>query len=204
MSAFLDRWLALADRLSVYAVRIAGLMILASAMLISYDVLVRKFLLITVGGADELAGYAFAVGTSWAFAFTLLRRANVRVDALYSRLPSRACAFLDLLGLVCLLVFVGYLAWRAALVLQDSILFSTRATTPLATPLWIPQSLWVAGFSLFLFAIVPLIFIVAQALVTGDDARVSRLAGARTNEEDAAEEKEQAARLTTLKTIRER
>jgi TRAP-type mannitol/chloroaromatic compound transport system permease small subunit len=204
MSAFLDRWLALADRLSVYAVRAAGLLILSSAMLISYDVLVRKFLNITIGGADELAGYAFAVGTSWALAFTLLRRANVRVDALYSRLPRRVCAFLDLLGLVCLLIFVGYLTWRAALVLQDSLLFSTRATTPLATPLWIPQSMWLAGFSLFLFAIVPLILAVIQALVTGDYARVSRLAGARTTEEDAADEKEQAIRLANLKTIEER
>jgi TRAP-type mannitol/chloroaromatic compound transport system permease small subunit len=204
MTALLDRWLALADRLSTYAVRAAGALILASAVLIGVDVLLRKFALVTLGGADELSGYAFAIGTSWALAFTLLRRANVRVDALYGRLPRRVCAALDLLGLVCLLVFVGYLTIRAAFVLQDSLLFATRATTPLATPLWIPQSLWLAGFALFLVTILPLIARTAIALAAGDLPRVSALAGARTVEEDAADERENAVRLTTLPTGAER
>lgn len=204
MTAFLDRWLALADRLSVIAVRAAGALILASAVLIGVDVLLRKFALVTLGGADELSGYAFAIGTSWALAFTLLRRANVRVDALYSRLPRRACAALDLLGLVCLLVFVGYLTIRAAFVLQDSLLFATRATTPLATPLWIPQALWLVGFALFLATILPLIARTAIALAAGDLPGVSALAGARTVEEDAQDERETAVRVTTIPTGAER
>jgi TRAP-type mannitol/chloroaromatic compound transport system permease small subunit len=195
LTSLLHRWIGLADRLATWAVRIAGAMMLAAALLVSADVLMRKFASVTIGGADELSGYAFAVGTSWALAFTLLRRANVRVDALYARLPERVAAALDLLALLSLLVFVGYLTWRASLVLQDSLLFSARATTPLATPLWIPQSLWLAGFGLFLFTILPLIAAVAIALVTGDRATVRRLAGARTLEEEAAEEKSHTAGL---------
>ncbi|MDB5558485.1 MAG: transporter small permease [Enterovirga sp.] len=189
MTRFLHHWIGLADRLATWAVRIAGAMMLAAAILVSVDVLLRKFATLTVGGADELSGYAFAVGTSWALAFTLLRRANVRVDALYARLPERVAAMLDLLSLLSLLVFVGYLTWRASLVLQDSLLFSARATTPLATPLWIPQSLWLVGFGLFLFTILPLIATVALALVRGDRVTVRRLAGARTLEEEAVEER---------------
>lgn len=189
MTRFLHHWIGLADRLATWAVRIAGAMMLAAAILVSVDVLLRKFATLTVGGADELSGYAFAVGTSWALAFTLLRRANVRVDALYARLPERVAAMLDLLSLLSLLVFVGYLTWRASLVLQDSLLFSARATTPLATPLWIPQSLWLVGFGLFLFTILPLITTVALALVRGDRVTVRRLAGARTLEEEAVEER---------------
>jgi TRAP-type mannitol/chloroaromatic compound transport system permease small subunit len=189
VTRFLHHWIGLADRLATWAVRIAGAMMLAAAILVSVDVLLRKFATLTVGGADELSGYAFAVGTSWALAFTLLRRANVRVDALYARLPERLAAMLDLLSLLSLLVFVGYLTWRASLVLQDSLLFSARATTPLATPLWIPQSLWLVGFGLFLFTILPLIATVALALVRGDRVTVRRLAGARTLEEEAVEER---------------
>jgi TRAP-type mannitol/chloroaromatic compound transport system permease small subunit len=189
VTRFLHHWIGLADRLATWAVRIAGAMMLAAAILVSVDVLLRKFATLTVGGADELSGYAFVVGTSWALAFTLLRRANVRVDALYARLPERLAAMLDLLSLLSLLVFVGYLTWRASLVLQDSLLFSARATTPLATPLWIPQSLWLVGFGLFLFTILPLITTVALALVRGDRVTVRRLAGARTLEEEAVEER---------------
>lgn len=184
----LDRWLGLADRLSRYAIWIGGAMVLASAFLVSVDVLLRKLLLVSLGGADELSGYAFAIGTTWALAFTLLRRANVRVDALYVRLPQALCAILDILALLSLGLFLGLLTWQAWAVLETSLAFSARATTPLATPLWIPQILWLAGLILFVFTLVPLLLRALFALLGGDLATVRRLAGARSIEEDAADE----------------
>ncbi len=195
MTSFLDTWLALAERLSRIAVRVAGAVMLLAAALVGFDVLVRKLFSITLGGADELTGYAFAVGTAWALSFTLLQRGHVRVDALYSRLPLRVAAVLDLLSLLSLTVFVGYLTVRAHAVLGDTLLFATRATTPLATPLWIPQSLWLAGLALFIFTVVPLTLRVAIALAAGDLARVRALAGARSLEEEAASESSHTASL---------
>ncbi len=193
----LDRWLDLADRLSRYAIWIGGAMVLASALLVSVDVLLRKLLLISLGGADELSGYAFAIGTAWALGFTLLRRANVRVDALYTHLPPAICAVLDILALLALGLFVGLLAWQAWAVLDTSLVFGARATTPLATPLWIPQSLWLIGLVLFVFTLLPLLLRALLALLSGDLATVRRLAGARSIEEDAAEETAHTAALKT-------
>ncbi len=184
----LDAWIALADRIAVIAVRAAGGLILAAAVLIGIEVLLRRFAGISLGGADELSGYAFVIGTTWALAFTLLRRANVRVDAVYCRLPAPVTGWLDLAGLGALIVFVGYIGWRGIAVLEDSLTFATRATTPLATPQWLPQSLWLAGFALFLFAALPLALRVLLALISGDRQRVQQLAGARSLQEDAAEE----------------
>lgn len=195
MTSFLDTWLSLARTLSRIAVRVAGAVMLLSAALVGFDVIVRKLFAITLGGADELTGYAFVVGTAWALSFTLLERGHVRVDALYSRLPLRVAAILDLVSLVALTTFVGYLTVRAHAVLGDSLLFSTKATTPLATPLWIPQTLWLAGLCLFVFTIVPLTLRVAIALFTGDLAQVRALAGARSLEEDAASESAHTAGL---------
>ncbi|WP_300302167.1 TRAP transporter small permease subunit [Ferrovibrio sp.] len=196
MIMLLDRWLGLADRLSRYAIWAGGALVLASAFLVSVDVLLRKLLLISVGGADELSGYAFAIGTAWALAFTLLRRANVRVDALYTRLPRVLCAMLDILALASLGGFIALLTWQAWDVLGTSIAFSARATTPLQTPLWMPQSLWVIGLALFLFTLLPLLLRALFALLGGDLDTVRRLAGARTIEEDAADE---AAHTASLK-----
>lgn len=196
MIMLLDRWLGLADRLSRYAIWIGGALVLASAFLVSIDVLLRKLLLVSVGGADELSGYAFAIGTTWALAFTLLRRANVRVDALYVRLPRAACAILDILALLSLGGFLLLLTWQAWDVLGTSISFAARATTPLQTPLWMPQSLWVIGLALFLFTLLPLLLRALFALLGGDLDTVRRLAGARTIEEDAADE---AAHTASLK-----
>lgn len=191
----LDRWLDLAGRLSRYAIWFGGTLMLAAAFLVSFDVVVRKLFALSLGGADELSGYAFAIGTTWALAFTLLQRANVRVDALYIRLPRTVCAVLDIFALLSLGLFVGLLTWQAWAVLETSLAFSARATTPLATPLWIPQSLWLGGLALFAFTWIPLLLRTVAALLGGDIAGVSRLAGARTIEEDAATESAHVAHL---------
>ncbi len=196
MILLLDRWLGFADRLSRYAIWIGGTLVLASAILVSVDVILRKLLLVSLGGADELSGYAFAIGTTWALAFTLLRRANVRVDALYIHLPRVICAILDILALAALGGFLALLTWQAWDVLGTSLAFTARATTPLQTPLWIPQSLWLTGLVLFLFTITPLLLRSLFALLGGDLAKVRSLAGARTIEEDAADE---AAHTATIK-----
>jgi TRAP-type mannitol/chloroaromatic compound transport system permease small subunit len=184
----LDRWLSLARVVARWAVRCAGAAIFASAALVSVDVLGRKFFSVSVGGADEISGYAFAIATSWALAFVLLERANVRVDALYIHLPKPLTALLDLLALLTLGLFVLTLGWFAGKVLEDSLLFATRANTPLGTPLWVPQLLWLLGFGLFAFAWLPLVLRVTLALFGGDLAQVRALAGARTLAEDAAAE----------------
>ncbi|WP_341895199.1 TRAP transporter small permease [Ferrovibrio terrae] len=195
MILLLDRWLGFADRLSRYAIWIGGTLVLASAILVSVDVILRKLLLVSLGGADELSGYAFAIGTTWALAFTLLRRANVRVDALYIHLPRVICAILDILALVALGGFLALLTWQAWDVLGTSLDFMARATTPLQTPLWIPQSLWLVGLVLFLFTITPLLLRSLFALLGGDLAKVRSLAGARTIEEDAADEAAHTANI---------
>ncbi len=188
MMRSLDALLRGADRLSHWAVWGGGILMLLAAFLVSAEVLLRKFLLITIGGADELSGYAFAIGTAWALSFTLLRRAHVRVDALYGLLPQRLRAVLDIAALVSLAVFASLLAWHAAAMWETSWAFGARATTPLQTPLWIPQGLWVLGLALFVLVILALLLRTAIALLGGDLACVQALAGARTVKEDAAEE----------------
>ena len=192
----IERWLALAQRLARYGVWFAGALMLAAAILVSVDVLARKFLSLTMGGADELSGYAFAIGTAWALAFTLLERANVRVDALYIHLPKSVCAVLDILAQLSLGLFVGLLSWHAWVVLENSLAFDAHATTPLQTPLWIPQSLWLAGMLLFMFTWVPLLLRALLALVGGDLAQLRMLIGARTIEEDAAAESSHTAGMS--------
>ena len=73
---WLDPALAFADRVGLRAVWIGGAILLASATLVSVDVTIRKLFSLSIGGADEISGYAFAIGIAWAFPFALLRRAG--------------------------------------------------------------------------------------------------------------------------------
>lgn len=177
-----------AESLSRAAVWCAGALTIASVLLISFDVLARKFLGFTTGGADELSSYAFAISTSWSLAYATLQRANVRVDVLYQYMPVRLAAVLDWVSLVALGVFMAMLTYYAYDVVGASLAQSSRANTPLATPLAIPQGLWFAGL-LFMCVILALMLLRASmALVTGDIATVTAIAGVRSIQEEAEEE----------------
>ena len=149
--------------------------------------LARKFLGFTTGGADELSSYAFAISTSWALAFATLQRANVRVDVLYERLPVRVSAFLDWLSLVALGVFMVFLTWHAYSVAETSFVRNAAANTPLATPLWIPQGLWVLGMVWMCVVLALMLTRASVAMVTGDLATVKALCGVISAQEEAEE-----------------
>jgi TRAP-type mannitol/chloroaromatic compound transport system permease small subunit len=184
----LDRALKAADWLSLRAVWAGGVLLFLAAFTVSVDVLARKLFTISLGGADELSGYAFAIGTAWAFSFALLRRANVRVDALYQHLPRELCAVLDIVALISLGVFVTFLAYYAYDVLATSWELSARSNSALKVPLWIPQALWVTGLALYLATIALLLARSLAALFSGDWAMVHALLGARSIREDADDE----------------
>ncbi|MGB8434859.1 MAG: TRAP transporter small permease [Burkholderiales bacterium] len=184
----LDRALKAADWLSLRAVWAGGALLFLAAFTVSVDVLARKLFTISLGGADELSGYAFAIGTAWAFSFALLRRANVRVDALYQHLPRKLCAVLDILALIALGMFVTFLAYYAYDVLATSWDLSARSNSALKVPLWIPQALWVTGLALYLATIALLLTRSLAALLTGDTETVRALLGARSVRDDADDE----------------
>jgi TRAP-type C4-dicarboxylate transport system permease small subunit len=177
-----------AHQLSRIGVWVAGAMTLASVALISFDVIMRKLFNWSLGGADELSGYAFAISTTWAFAFVVLERANVRVDILYQYFSVRIAGFIDWLSLVALATFLGVMTRYAYEVLATSWVQNSTANTPLATPLWIPQGLWLIGL---LWMSVVLIFMLVRssiALVKGDLATVRKIAGIKFSIDEAREE----------------
>ena len=184
----LDRALTAADWLSLRAVWAGGALLLAAAFTVSVDVIARKLFAFSLGGADELSGYAFAIGSAWAFPFALLHRANVRVDALYQHLPARLCAVLDILALVALGVFAVFLARYGWDVMATSWSLASRSNSALKVPLWIPQALWVAGLALFLATLTLMLARALRALAGGDWAWIHAQLGARSVVEEAADE----------------
>lgn len=186
------RW---ANALSRVAVWVGGALTIASVLLISFDVLARKFLGFNTGGADELSSYAFAISTSWALAFATLQRANVRVDVLYQMLPVRVSAFLDWISLVALGVFMTYLTWYAMDVVATSWIQQSAANTTLATPLWIPQGLWFIGLVWMCIVLALMLVRASAALVTGDMQTIHALCGLRSAQEEADEEAAAGERL---------
>lgn len=191
----LDRLLGVATSLSRVAIWVAGALTLVSALYITADVIMRYFTSRPLGGADELSGYAFAISISWALSFATLQRANIRIDALYQYLPTRVSAVLDWIALVVLAVFIVYWTRYAATVAGLSWTNESTANTTFATPLWIPQFLWVAGLVWLCVVLALMLLRSTVALVTGDMAGVKAVCGVRGTEEEAKEEAEAGRRL---------
>jgi TRAP-type C4-dicarboxylate transport system permease small subunit len=184
----MSRLLHLAERLAHWGGIFGGSLLLLAALLVSADVLLRKFLLVTLGGADELAGYALAISTSWGLAYALLGRVHIRIDSFYVLLPVRLCALLDIASVLAMAGFFGIIAWHAWFVFEQSVTSGSQSLSPLGTPLMIPQGLWVAGLVEFFLIALLLLFRGAMLFVTGDIAGVQRLLGSRSAVEEVEDE----------------
>ena len=145
MSAALDL-LRRANRVVALA---CGLVLLVTALFTLYEIAARAAGLPHLGGADEIGGYVMAGVTAWGLAFALTERAHVRIDMAVSRLRPLARDVVDVAALgsvAAVAVTVTLYGWR---VVGQSLAASSRANTPLETPLWWPQIAWWTGWAWF-------------------------------------------------------
>ncbi|WP_336367885.1 TRAP transporter small permease subunit [Marinobacter sp. C2H3] len=184
----LDRLLVGVDRGSLWLARAGGVMILLTVVLVTLEVLSRQFLGRSGLHSTELTGYVMAISSSWAFAYTLVRKAHIRIDALYLNLPGAARAVLDLLALLALALFCVLVVGAALEVAEAAYSADAHANTPLATPLWIPQSLWVLGLLWFSIAVVLMTVRVLTGLLSWRLDEVQAVAGSPTLDEQIREE----------------
>ncbi|MGE3992586.1 TRAP transporter small permease subunit [Pseudorhodoplanes sp.] len=184
----LDQLIVQSRNVFRWAAWLGGGLMLCCAFVVSFDVICRKLFGYTLAGSDELSSYAFAISTSWALAYALLERYQIRIDAIYIFLSDGAKAILDVLSLIAFSVFISFLTYRSAVVFATSIQFDSHANTPLQTPLSVPQGLWLIGLFCFAIAIVLLLIKALVALTKGDFRTVRSVCGIRTQEEEVADD----------------
>lgn len=114
-----------------------------------YDIVARRLFGHSVQGVNEVGAYLLAIVSAFGFSSALLQKAHSRVDFLFPRMPPIMIAVLNLLASVLLFGLAALSAWQGWHVLEESLLFDSRASTPLQTPMWIPQGLWLAGLGVF-------------------------------------------------------
>src|SRR6266478_3960670 len=118
-------------RFAQWGLWFGGALVLLAAVLIGIDVLMRKFLDRSIGGADELAGYSLAIGTAWGLAATLLERAHIRIDSLYVLFPRAYRILLDFFGLALFILFFAMVFWHGTGVVMQSWVSSSRSQSAL-------------------------------------------------------------------------
>jgi TRAP-type C4-dicarboxylate transport system permease small subunit len=178
-----------AEGISRVGAIIGGAMLLVASILICIDITLRYTISVTLGGADELSGYALAISSAWGFSSALLSRSHIRIDTIYVRIKSiRARALLDLVSLGTLLFFFGMVTWYAWGVVRQSWVSNSHSLSEIEAPLVIPQGLWFAGLAFFVALCTLLMVRGLLAFATGDHNKLFALIGSKSALAEAEEE----------------
>jgi TRAP-type C4-dicarboxylate transport system permease small subunit len=140
--------LLLLQRLNTGLAVLAGGLLLLSVLVTIVDIVLRQAGH-SLGGTDELSGYAMAIATSWGMSYTLTSLAHVRIDLVRARCKAPLRSLFDAIALLSLAATAIVIAYRVWPVLEKSLKNNSTANTTLETPLWIPQSMWMAGWVWF-------------------------------------------------------
>ncbi|CAH1649083.1 MULTISPECIES: TRAP transporter small permease [unclassified Chelatococcus] len=115
----------------------------------TYEIIGRRLFGASLQGVNEIGAYLLAIASTWGFSAALLQRAHARVDFLFQYFPRPVQTLLNLIAAISLSALAIFSAWQGWGVLSDTLRWQAHAATPLQTPLWIPQSLWLAGLVVF-------------------------------------------------------
>lgn len=128
---------------------IAGYALLGLSFAICAEILLRRLFAYSMQGVDEIGGYVLAATCAFGFAYTLLQRGHTRLDMLVHRSPPWLAVALNLLAAASMSAVATFMLWRGYVTFSRSWGLGSLAPTPLQTPTWIPQLIWVLGFALF-------------------------------------------------------
>jgi len=178
MKDTLERWLG----------TLFGLIFIGLSLVVAVETVMRKLFNVSLQGADELGGYALAVGATIAVSMALLGRNHIRVDVFHDRFPASLQTILNWLSALSLAAFAGLLSWLAWFVIQDSRSYQSVSQTPWATPLMYPQTAWLAGLMVFGALAVGISLYASFLLLTGRASELNALLHPRTTREELKEE----------------
>lgn len=127
---------------------LVGIGLLFCAGFVLTDIILRQ-IGTSLGGTEEIAGYAMALATSWGMSYTLLELGHVRIDLLRSRGNAFWRSVMDVFSMCVVSAVVITIAIKAWPVVERSLKNGSTANTPLETPLIWVQMPWFAGWVWF-------------------------------------------------------
>lgn len=176
------------DRFEQWLGTLFGVIYVALSLFVSVEVVMRKVFDASLQGADELGGYALAVGATIAFSLALLGRSHVRIDVFHGLFPRWLGTTLNWASSLGLAAFAALLAYSAWYVIADTVAYKSVAPTPWATPLAIPQTAWLAGQVVFAAIAAGLSLRATWLLVRGRHDALDARYGPRTTDEEVRDE----------------
>jgi TRAP-type C4-dicarboxylate transport system permease small subunit len=170
-------------------------------LIVTVETIARKLFNISLQGADELGGYALAIGSTLAFSLAVFGRNHIRVDVFHERYPKWLQGWMNWFAATSMAAFAIFLCYVTIDVLTDSVSYSSTAQTPWATPLIYPQSIWYAG--LVIFACVTTVWAIRATflLATGQLTELNEEFQPKSAKEEIKEELDDLAQRSNIDEI---
>ncbi|MBU6378700.1 MAG: TRAP transporter small permease [Gammaproteobacteria bacterium] len=167
---------------------IFGFGLLALALAVAVETIMRKVFNKSLQGVDELGGYVLAVTAALSFAVAVRSRTHIRIDLIHDRLPKVLRVVLNVIATLAIAACAIATLYMAYIALTDTIRYNSAAQTPWATQLKFPQGAWVAALAVFALIAVGEAIRVLLLAVTGRSGDVDRGFGPRGAKDELDEE----------------
>lgn len=178
------------ERVIDITVILCGWWLIALSFATLVEMLGRKLFSFSLQGVDEIGSYTYGIVGAFGFAYALITRSHTRVDFLLSRFPVPMRAALNLLAIVTLAALALLCTWRGWHVVRESLDMQSAAATPLGTPMWIPQTIWLFGYLLFALVALWAALDACRLFTGGRMAELNQRFGPQTLEEEIEAETE--------------
>ena len=155
-----------------YSARLAGLTILASAGLVSLEVIFRNLEINIRLYSFELTNYGFACAVAFALSYATAQRSHIRIDLFYRFTSLKTKAVLDITSILIIFLLASGMAYYAWKVVIHSHKLNAKPNTTLDIPLAIPQAIWAVGLTLFSLVSFSLLLRAIYLFYRGDAPKV--------------------------------
>jgi C4-dicarboxylate transporter DctQ subunit len=141
----IDRVLEIVCR---FGIMCGALLVIATMLVVGYSVMMRYVLGVPQVWTDELVSFWLVAIVMLGAADVLRRDGHIRIDLVTDRLPGRGQVWVEVWGLVSMLVLSVVLTISGWEMVEFSWSVGLLSDGYLELPMWIPQSLIPIGFAL--------------------------------------------------------
>ncbi|MFC1821448.1 TRAP transporter small permease [Thermodesulfobacteriota bacterium] len=163
----IDRLCAVIERIGVWGGNLSGAILISSAAMILYAVIMRRVIGQAPSWSIELGGYSLVLVTYFAISQAVARGEIPRMLLVYGRLRPRTQTILDIITYTLTLIFLVLLMWKGVELIHST--YSTGwKSVVLRLPRWWPLTCVYIGILLLSLQITIHIYRSLRSLVSAD------------------------------------
>lgn len=137
------------DRLSDIAAGVSAVLLGLMTVLILAEITLWNLFERTTLIADEYSAYGLAAIIFLGAGYCLKEKGHIRITLILGFLPATAARVITCAATCVTTVFMGYLWWYLFKMVQSAMRYESTSGTLTNTPLWIPQTVMLAGAAMF-------------------------------------------------------